>query len=226
MSGQSFLRLISVVSLQGLFYYELFGVQSASLRWYEWVIMIILTIGAIFSLIGECSVDEDDKVEFDDAYIFVRIINFVLLCGLIWKTCNLQSELPISQSWALVVVLGIGLFAVFNFLYYLIALLTTGGIFFILRHTGLEGFWLYLLIAGVLAIGIGTMIRITIVIDEKKEAEYKAERERIARIKAEREAEEARRRASLYSRGSYLKEIRKGILREIGKNLAEFFLGG
>ena len=233
MSGQSIIRLISVVLLQGMLYYELFGVQSESLRWYEWVILVILTIGLLFSVIGECSVDEDDKSEYKDYYFVVRIINTVILCGLLWKTCSIQSELPVSLTWALFAVLGVGLFSVFNFLYYLIALLTTGGVFFILRHTSLEGFWQYLVIAGVIAIGIGAMIGIMIAIAEKKAAERRAERERIARIKAEREAEEARRRArSSYSSGgsgsgsSIEGEIGKGFLRGVGKALADVLLGG
>jgi hypothetical protein len=224
MSAQSVFRVISIVILQGMFIYELFAVQSASLRWYEWVLLILFTLGMISSVAGECGTDEDAKSEFDDGYIVCRIFNVVILCGLLWKTFNIQLEMPISISWALFIILVIGLFAVFNFLYYLIAILMAGSLFFILKHTSLEGILLYLSIAGAAVVGFGSMIGIMKAFEEKKNAEKRFNAERRAREKAEREAEEARKRAKSKQgsrNNSYENEFGKGFWRGLGNGLGK-----
>ena len=224
MSAQSFFRVISVLLLQGLFVYELFAVQSVSLRWYEWLVLVLFTIGMISSVAGECGTDEKSKSEFDDGYIVCRIINVVILCGLLWKTFNIQSDMPISINLALFIILIIGLFAVFNFLYYLIAILMAGSFFIILKHTSLEGIWLYLSIAGIAVVGFGSMIGIMTAIEEKKDAEKRFNAERRAREKAEREVEQARKRANSRqgSRGnSYKNEFGRGFWNGLGKGIGK-----
>ena len=190
MSGQSVIRLISVVFLQGMLLYELFGIQSASLRWYEWAILTVLTIGMAISLIAECTIDEYDKSEYKDNYVIIRIINALILCGLLWKTFSIQSELPISLTWTLIAIFGIGLFSIFNFLYYLVALLTTGCVFFALTKTNHEGFWQYIITTVVIIVGVATMIGIMAEVENRKAAERRAAEE----ARKRREAEAARRR--------------------------------
>lgn len=190
MSGQSVIRLISVVFLQGMLLYELFGIQSASLRWYEWAILTVLTIGMAISLIAECTIEEYDKSEYKDNYVIIRIINALILCGLLWKTFSIQSELPISLTWTLIAIFGIGLFSIFNFLYYLVALLTTGCVCFALTKTNHEGFWQYIITTVVIIVGVATMIGIMVEVENRKTAERRVAEE----ARKRREAEAARRR--------------------------------
>lgn len=195
MSFQSYLRVLSVMTLQGLTLYEMIAIQSMSrFRWYDWVCIIVLTLLALWNIGGEFFVDEEDKqkvltADDEQVYWFSRVLSLVIFAGCLWKLYSLQ----VNSSWLYVFVITCGLFAVFNFYYWIVSLLVAFGIFYVIHDVGFNGWVLYLSIAGIAIVGLVIMGIIANAINEhKEEIEWRIRAEREAREAREREMEERR----------------------------------
>ena len=177
MNGKSIMRIVCVAILQAILLWELIFVQSESLRWYDWLIVGCFAVGVLFSILKELITDEYEKgdIEFDFdldievGYVYTRIINAVLLCCVLWKTSLLSLLLPIPLALALSLVLFVGLYSIFNTIYYLISLLVAGSIGLMAVSSVIVGLWKFPAILVVILIGTGIMAGVyNIVMDRDK----------------------------------------------------------
>ena len=177
MNGKSIMRIVCVAILQAILLWELIFVQSESLRWYDWLIVGCFAVGVLFSILKELITDEYEKgdIEFDFdldievGYVYTRIINAVLLCCVLWKTSLLSLLLPIPLALALSLVLFVGLYSIFNTIYYLISLLVAGSIGLMAVSSVIVGLWKIPAILVVILIGTGIMAGVyNIVMDRDK----------------------------------------------------------
>ena len=177
MNVKSIIRIVCVAILQAILLWELIFVQSGSLRWYDWLIVGCFAVGVLFSILKELITDEYEKgdIEFDfdldieAGYVYTRIINAVLLCCVLWKTSLLSLLLPIPLALALSLVLFVGLYSIFNTIYYLISLLVAGSIGLMAVSSVIVGLWKIPAILVVILIGTGIMAGVyNIVMDRDK----------------------------------------------------------
>ena len=177
MNVKSIIRIVCVAILQAILLWELIFVQSESLRWYDWLIVGCFAVGVLFSILKELITDEYEKgdIEFDFdldievGYVYTRIINAVLLCCVLWKTSLLSLLLPIPLALALSLVLFVGLYSIFNTIYYLISLLVAGSIGLMAVSSVIVGLWKIPAILVVILIGTGIMAGVyNIVMDRDK----------------------------------------------------------
>ena len=177
MNVKSIIRIVCVAILQAILLWELIFVQSESLRWYDWLIVGCFAVGVLFSILKELITDEYEKgdIEFDFdldievGYVYTRIINAVLLCCVLWKTSLLSLLLPIPLALALSLVLFVGLYSIFNTIYYLISLLVAGSIGLMAVSSVIVGLWKFPAILVVILIGTGIMAGVyNIVMDRDK----------------------------------------------------------
>jgi uncharacterized membrane protein len=159
--------------------YEMIVIQGSlcwstivdSFHWYDWIVVVL----SIFFTLGSICFEADRKETDDvDDYVGGRIINIILCAALVWKSINLQQDLPYTLDMLLPIVTIVGLFSIFNFLFFLVTLLVAFGTYFVLNYSRLEGSWLYLTISGIIIVGLIIMINMTI---DRKAAKKRKELE-------------------------------------------------
>lgn len=164
---QSIIRIVCVIAILCSLLYEMIVIQGSlrwsaivdSFHWYDWIVVVLSIFFTIVSIAFEADRKETDDV---DDYVGGRIVNIILCAALLWKSINLQQDLPYTLDILLPIVTIIGLFSIFNFLYFLVSLLVAFGTYFVLNYSILEGFWLYLTIFGIIIVGLIIMINMTI----------------------------------------------------------------
>ena len=167
MNVKSIIRIVCVAILQAILLWELIFVQSESLRWYDWLIVGCFAVGVLIAYTIWNPVPDDLDIEV--GYVYTRIINAVLLCCVLWKTSLLSLLLPIPLALALSLVLFVGLYSIFNTIYYLISLLVAGSIGLMAVSSVIVGLWKFPAILVVILIGTGIMAGVyNIVMDRDK----------------------------------------------------------
>ncbi len=221
MKVKSVLRIVCLVCLLTILLLELFIVQPESLVWYDWLLLAYSTIFVIPSLIKEFITDEEEKkhiefdfnLDFEVGYVYTRIVNAVLMGCVIWKTCLLSQQLPIPIILAWCLILSIGLYTIFNSIYYFISLLMTGSIVYILESSTIVGLWQIPAILTVVATGVGIMVYMYRIVMERDE-EMRNGRFKVCELKRkEQEIEELK------------KEIRKLKWAIFTKSVSTILLG-
>ncbi len=176
---QIIIRIVCVIAIMCSLLYEMIVIQGSlcwstivdSFHWYDWIVVVL----SIFFTLGSICFEADRKETDDvDDYVGGRIINIILCAALVWKSINLQQDLPYTLDMLLPIVTIVGLFSIFNFLFFLVTLLVAFGTYFVLNYSRLEGSWLYLTISGIIIVGLIIMINMTI---DRKAAKKRKELE-------------------------------------------------
>ena len=163
MWSQIVFRIFSIILLACSFEYVLFT-QQIPWNWIDWILVFVVPIITVVSICGELNYTNDkytrthniydyDRI-FRKGYWIYRLINAIICICLFWKLHNESIILPISQVFQDRALVAIGLFAILNFYYWLLGLLSVFCSLYVWSNCNLSCLLQYITSIGIIALGI------------------------------------------------------------------------